>query len=274
MDELVEGTAVVTGAAAGIGRALSLGFGAEGMNLVLADIDGSSLSKVEGELHARNIPVVAQVTDVTQADDLNRLADVAFGRFGSVEILCNNAGVGVPSCAWDAPLDDWEWQLGVNLWGVIHGIRAFLPRMIEGGKPGHIVNTSSLAGVLWGPDSAPWGLGAYATSKHAVVGLSLALDGELKQGGFPIGVSVLCPDAVTTRIWDSRRSRPSQHVASSQEDLLVSQLRKGVESGRDPTEVASLVVDAVYENRLFVFTNENTPARIVEYWTEILDRSS
>ena len=273
MDELAEGTAVVTGAGAGIGRALSLRFGAEGMNLVLADIDGSALAEVESELQARNVPVVAQVIDVTRADELDYLAEVAFGRFGGVEILCNNAGVGVPSRVWDVPLDDWSWQFGVNLWGVIHGIRTFLPRMIEGGKSGHIVNTSSLAGVLWGPNSALWGLGAYAASKHAVVGLSLALDGELKQGGFPIGISILCPDAVATSIWDSRRSRPGQHAASPQEDLLVSQLRQGVESGRDPDEVASLVVDAVYENRLFVFTDEDTPARIVGHWTEILNRS-
>ncbi len=200
--ELSNGSvAVVTGAASGIGAALARAFAAAGCSVVLADVDAVALDAVAATMEEE---VLTVVTDVSVAADLEHLAETAFNRFGAVHVLCNNAGVSTFNPVVAQSLDDWRWVLGVNLWGVIHGVQAFLPRMTAKGQPAHIVNTSSLAGLASGLPS----LGPYNVSKVGVVALSETLRMELAMAGSPVGVSVLCPGSTPTRILESERNRP------------------------------------------------------------------
>ena len=178
---------------------------AEGMRLVLADIEAEPLDDLAGRLGDGGTEVVAQRTDVSQADDIDRLAAVAFERFGAVHVLCNNAGVVKRARSWDLTVDDWRWVLDVDLWSVIHAVRAFVPRMLEQAEGGHIVNTASMSGLLPIPN-----LAAYSVAKSAVVALSEALQLDLDAEGASIGVSVLCPGFIATRITESERNRPAE----------------------------------------------------------------
>ena len=201
--ELTNGSvAVVTGAASGIGAALGRAFAAAGCSVVLADVDAVALDAVAATMEGE---VLTVVTDVSVAADLEHLAEAAFDRFGAVHVLCNNAGVSTFNPVVAQTLDDWRWVLGVNLWGVIHGVQAFLPRMTAQGQPAHIVNTSSLAGLASGLPS----LGPYNVSKVGVVALSETLRMELAMAGSPVGVSVLCPGSTPTGILESERNRPA-----------------------------------------------------------------
>ena len=201
--ELTDGSvAVVTGGASGIGAALGHAFAAAGCSVVLADVDGSALDAVAGTIDGE---VLTVVTDVSVAADVERLAEAAFDRFGAVHVVCNNAGVSTFNPVVAQTLDDWRWVLGVNLWGVVHGVQAFLPRLLAQGQPAYIVNTSSLAGLASGLPS----LGPYNVSKVGVVALSETLRMELAMAGAPVGVSVLCPGSTPTAILESERNRPS-----------------------------------------------------------------
>ena len=205
MEELAGRVAVVTGAASGLGRAMAVRFAGEGMRLALADIEAEPLRALEQELADRGCDVVADVVDVSRAEDIDRLATVAFERFGAVHVLCNNAGVVKRARSWALTLDDWRWVLGVDLWSVIHAVRAFVPRMLELGEPGHLVNTASMAGLLPIPN-----LAAYSVAKSGVVALSEALQLDFDAEGAQIGVSVLCPGFIPTRITESERNRPDE----------------------------------------------------------------
>jgi len=237
--------AVVTGGASGIGRALSLGLAREGARVVVADRDEAGMAETVGAIRGRGGEAIAVPTDVTELAQVQALADRAFATFGGVHVLCNNAGVAVWGGLERATHRDWQWVLGVNLWGVIHGIEAFVPRMIAQKEGGHIVNTASMAGLI-----ASQGLGVYNTSKYAVVGLSETLAKDLRPHG--IGVSVLCPMGVDTRIGDSERSRPAA-------------LRNDAPPAGDgvtligptlaPETVAEMVLDAIRDNRLYVITH-------------------
>ena len=201
--ELTDGSvAVVTGGASGIGAALGHAFAAAGCSVVLADVDSSALDAVAGTVEGE---VLTVVTDVSVATDVERLAEVAFDRFGAVHVVCNNAGVSTFNPVVAQTLDDWRWVLGVNLWGVVHGVQAFLPRLLSQGEPAYIVNTSSLAGLASGLPS----LGPYNVSKVGVVALSETLRMELAMAGAPVGVSVLCPGSTPTAILESERNRPA-----------------------------------------------------------------
>src|SRR5713226_2190492 len=202
MESLKDKTAVVTGGASGIGRALCLAFAGEGARIVIADIDDAGMAETAGSVAKAGSKAISVKTDVTKLASVQSLADRAFSEFSRVHLLCNNAGVAVHGSLESASHRDWEWVLGVNLWGVIHGIEAFVPQMIAQKEPGHIVNTASMAGLI-----ASQGLGVYNTSKYAVVGLSETLQKDLKP--HRIGVSVLCPMGVETRIRESERSRPA-----------------------------------------------------------------
>ena len=196
--------AVVTGAASGIGRGMAERFAAEGMHVVLADVEAPALEAAEKEMAAAGASVLAVRTDVSSAADVGALAERTIERFGKVHVLCNNAGVGGGAGAWDTSIEDWQWVLGVNLWGVVHGVRSFVPLMIAGGEEAHIVNTASVAGLMPGAGGA-----GYTATKFAVVGYSEALYYELLMSGSArIGVSVLCPAATATNIIDSDRNRP------------------------------------------------------------------
>lgn len=250
-------TAVVTGAASGIGFALAERFVADGASVVLADIEEPALHEATETLRERGGRVTAVVTDVSDGVAVDHLATAAVEAFGPVHILCNNAGVGAGGPIAQLRHEDWEWVLGVNLWGVIHGLRAFLPSMLEHGEPGHIVNTASLAGHIAGPFMAP-----YSASKFAVVGISEALFHELQITEAAIGVSVLCPGWVNTKIHDSDRNRPSG-AAEHRPDAEVSaeMLRQTLAAGMDPAEVARLVSLAILDGTFHVFTHpEMSPA--------------
>src|SRR3990167_5802356 len=202
VDTLRDRVAVVTGGASGIGRALCLAFAREGMRVVIADLDGPGMAETAAQAGAAGARALAVPTDVSRLAEVQALADRAWRDFGAVHVLCNNAGVGVSGGLEAATHRDWEWVVGVNLWGVIHGLEAFVPRMIAQQQGGHIVNTASMAGLI-----ASQGLGVYNTTKYAVVGLSERLSKDLRPYG--IGVSVLCPMGVTTRIRQSARNRPA-----------------------------------------------------------------
>ncbi|MCX7146945.1 MAG: SDR family NAD(P)-dependent oxidoreductase [Sulfuritalea sp.] len=245
-------TAVITGAASGIGLELARRAAAEGMNLVLADIEYARLEEAATTLGLSAERLLLQRTDVSREAEIAALADAAFTRFGSVHLLCNNAGVGLTRVTWEHSTADWEWVLGVNLWSVIHGIQHFLPKMLEQGDEGHIVNTSSVAGLLSTP-----GMAAYNVSKHGVVTLSETLYGELLAAKAKVGVSVLCPAWVPTGIHQSSRNRqdrfgsaaPAAGLSAAYEERM----GQAVKSGRlTAADMASEVFAAVGEGRFYV----------------------
>ena len=245
MDSLRDRVAVVTGGASGIGRALVDVFAREGARVVIADIEEAGALAAARAVEARGGTALAVRTDVTDLAQVQALADRAFGELGSVDVLCNNAGVAIWGALDQATHRDWQWVLGVNLWGVIHGLEAFLPRMIAGKRRGHVVNTASMAGLV-----ATRGLGIYNTSKYAVVGLSETLAKDLAPHG--IGVSVLCPMGVATRIRVSDRNRPT-HLRNEAADEAAPVTLDG--DTLAPESVAEMVLSAILENRLYVITH-------------------
>lgn len=252
MKEFSNRVAVVTGAASGIGRAMAERFAAEGMMIVLADVEEEALAKTAAEMKASGAEVFAVTADVSSANAVDALAGAVYSRYGAAHIVCNNAGVAsraVP--CWEQTVEDWQWVMGVNFWGVIHGIRAFVPRMIAGGEEGHIVNTASVAGL----SSSPF-LGPYHASKHAVVTVSECLYFELAATGSKLGASVLCPAWVNTRIGDSGRNRPggpdAPHPVS---DAVTAGIRKLLAAGLPPDAVAARVFEAVRDKQFWILTH-------------------
>lgn len=249
-------TAVVTGAASGIGRALAHRCASEGAHVVLADVDEPALATLRAEIEAAGGRALAIPTDVSDPDQVAALRDGAVQAFGAVHLLFNNAGVLLTRHSWDRTLQDWEWVLGVNLWGVIHGIRTFVPLLIAQGQPAHIVNTASVAGLTAGPM-----LGPYTVSKHGVVGLSETLYLELASLGSPVRVSCLCPGGVVTGIMEAERNRPAAladaaGLDSSAEKATDELLRKGISAaGMGPDAVASKVFDAIRAERFWILTH-------------------
>ncbi len=252
-------TAVVTGAASGIGFAMAARFVDEGMRVVMADVEAPALDEAAAKLRAAGGEVLAVVTDVSKGDQVDRLAEEARGAFGNVHVLCNNAGVGAGGLVADLTTADWEWVLGVNLWGVIHGLRAFLPGMLASGEEGHVVNTASLAGHVSAPFMAP-----YSASKFAVVATSEALYHELQMTNAKVGVSVLCPGWVNTNIHRSERNRPAGlrgQGGIGEGDPRSEMLGQVLASGMPPSEVAGLVRDAIVTGRFYILTHPDmTPA--------------
>mgnify|MGYP000912733102 CR=1 FL=1 len=252
MEELNGKVAVVTGGASGIGLAMARAFAAEGMKLVLADIEADVLDKASSEL-PEGTEVETVLCDVSDPEQVDALRDAAVDRFGAVHVVCNNAGVSTGGPVWAHSASDWEWVLGVNLYGVVNGVRSFTPLLIEQGE-GHIVNTASMAGL-----SSPPFMGVYNVSKHAVVALSETLFGDLALfGAQGVGVSVLCPGWVRTRIHEASRNRPDAveapeagEAASAFAEIAGSLIN----SGLDPDDVGKLVVDAVLSRRFYVLTH-------------------
>jgi NAD(P)-dependent dehydrogenase (short-subunit alcohol dehydrogenase family) len=256
MQEFKDKVAVITGAASGLGLAMARRFAREGMKLALGDVEEEPLRRVEQEFRRSSIPVLAIRTDVSRGHDVERLAEKTLATFGAVHVVCNNAGVGPGGVVWENTTADWEWVLGVNVWGVIHGVRVFVPIMLRQNTPCHVVNTASVAGLL----SVP-GMGIYCVSKHAVVTLTECLYHDLAARGSKVGVSLLCPAYVPTGIADSERNRPAMlHNAPrprSPEDLeRERQTRHAVESGRvSADDVAQMVFDSIVNERFYILTH-------------------
>jgi NAD(P)-dependent dehydrogenase (short-subunit alcohol dehydrogenase family) len=252
MDQFEGRTAVVTGAASGMGRAFAERFGELGMNVVLADVEEPRLVEVAGHMRESGANVLPVVTDVADGASVDALAAKAFDTFGAVHVLCNNAGVGGGGPMHELTTNDWQWVLGVNLWGVIHGIRAFLPTMMASGEEGHIVNTASMAGMLAGPMMGP-----YNATKFAVVAISETLNAEQQAAGGTIGVSVLCPGFVNTDITNSARNRPAE--LAGREMVVDPDARAAFQallaSGKQPAEVALMVERAIRNRDLYIFTD-------------------
>ena len=258
MDNLTNKVAVITGGAEGIGKALAVALAAEGMKLVLADINESKLAETVAELAAGGAEVIGVKTDVAQSAQVETLAEAAFAKFGKVNLLINNAGVAVGKSAWEATEKDWEWVMGINLYGVTHALRAFIPRMLASGEEGHIVNTASIAGLISVPS-----LSTYNVTKFGVVTLSEGLHHDLTLRGANIGVSVLCPGWVNTRIAESERNRASQDRTDMTKLDKVSvktnmAVMKAVQSGISPEEVARATVDAVKNKQFYILTHPHT----------------
>jgi NAD(P)-dependent dehydrogenase (short-subunit alcohol dehydrogenase family) len=252
MKQFRERTAVITGAASGIGLELARRAAAEGMNLVLADIEYARLEEAAATLGLPAERLLLQRTDVSRESEIAALADAAFARFGGVHLLCNNAGVGLTRVSWELSTADWEWVLGVDLWSVIHGIQHFVPRMLKQTEGGHVVNTSSVAGLLSTP-----GMAAYNVAKHGVVTLSETLYGELAAAKANIGVSLLCPAWVPTAIHESARNRPDRFGAAKPAAGLSAayeeRMGQAVKSGRlTAADMANAVFAAVMEDRFYV----------------------
>ena len=239
--------AVITGAASGIGLALARRAADGGMRLVLADVEAPTLATAAAGLQAGGTDVLPVVTDVARETDVAALADAAFERFGAVHLLCNNAGVFTPRTPlWEQQAVDWQWVLGVNLWGIIHAIRAFVPRMLLQQEESHIVNTASEASF-----TIRAGTAAYNTSKHAVLALSESLQVELAQAGAPVKVHALCPAGVSTRILDAERNRPAQLRRPGEPPFDPTRTRPL--DGLDPAAVADSVFSAIDASQFYVF---------------------
>jgi NAD(P)-dependent dehydrogenase (short-subunit alcohol dehydrogenase family) len=256
MQQLEAKTAVVTGAGSGMGRAFAERFAAAGMNVVLADVEQPRLDDAVASILATGAQAVGVPTDVTDGAAVDRLRDAAIDAFGGVHVLCNNAGVaGGPASGGEWVLEnEWRWVLEVNLWGVVHGHRAFLPHMVEAGE-GHIVNTASMAGLFPGHS-------AYGASKWAVVGISEGLFQTMRRLGTGVGVSCLCPGWVNTEIDRSERNRPEwaapglEVEATPEEAAIRAFVSDQLRSGREPAAVADLVHDAIIAEQFWIFTDD------------------
>jgi NAD(P)-dependent dehydrogenase (short-subunit alcohol dehydrogenase family) len=271
MDDFRNKVAVITGAAEGIGRAIAVKAAAEGMKLVLADIDAGKLYALVDELRGKGIQAVGQRTDVSSAEGVEALAALAFHTFGAVHLLVNNAGVALAKNAWETTPKDWDWVMGVNLYGVTNGLRAFVPRMLEQEAESHIVNTASIAGLLSEPSMA-----AYNVSKFGVVALSEGLHHDLTLRNAKIRVSVLCPGWVKTRIAEAERHRPAaERVDLAKLDRVTAatgmSMYKAVKEGTEPEEIAEALFAAVRDNRFYIITHPQTMTGIRIRMDDILE---
>jgi NAD(P)-dependent dehydrogenase (short-subunit alcohol dehydrogenase family) len=266
IEDLRDRVAVVTGAASGLGLALAERFASEGMRLVLADVETAALESLVDRLAAEGVTAIGVPTDVTNGAAVDALARATADAFGTAHVVCNNAGVGghhYPT--WEAPMSYWEWVLGVSLWGVIHGIRSFLPMLLAQNE-GHVVNTASVGGLVPVPYSAP-----YAAAKHAVVGLSGSLHGELAAMGTDVRVSVLCPGAMATgftksdRNWPTALGAPPPEAEDPSARAAHTWIVENVNAGGSAKPVADRVVDAIHTDRFMIVADDDASTARVAF---------
>ncbi len=254
-------TAVVTGAASGMGLAMARSFAEAGMSVVMADIEQARLDAAVASLTTAGHRAIGVPTDVSDEAQIQALARATLDEFGSVHVVANNAGIGIGGAVDEMTLDDWKWVIDVDLWGVIYGVRTFLPLLKEQGE-GHITATSSMAGLVSGPV-----LGAYHVAKHGVVALMDTVRIELKIAKSPVRASVLCPGPIDTDITTSHRNRPaglSEHQSSELEEKFWNNLSNELSRGMDPAEVGELVLDAIRNERFWILTHPNEFIPLVE----------
>jgi NAD(P)-dependent dehydrogenase (short-subunit alcohol dehydrogenase family) len=279
MKNFQDKVAVITGAASGLGREFANTAASLGMKLVLADVQQDALDQATAELEAQGATVLAMLCDVRRGEQVQALADATMARFGAVHLLFNNAGVGSGGLIWENSEADWEWVLGVNLWGVIHGVRIFTRLMLacatrDAQYEGHIVNTASMAGLLNAPT-----MGVYNVSKHAVVSLSETLYHDLQLIDAPIGASVLCPYFVPTGISESHRNRPAdvKMTAGPTASQLAAQAMtvKAVESGKvSAAEVARMTFEAVGAGRFYIYSHPGALGNVAERMGDIVQQNN
>jgi NAD(P)-dependent dehydrogenase (short-subunit alcohol dehydrogenase family) len=261
MDDFDGKVAFITGGASGIGLGIATVLGSKGMKLVLADIEQAALDAAVAGFEAKGVPVTGVICDVSKKASVDAAADHAIATFGKIHVLCNNAGVSPSGVLEETTAGDWEWGIGVNLMGVVHGIQSIVPRIRAHGEGGHVVNTASIAGMVALPT-----LGIYAATKYAVVGISETLQGEVAAAG--IGVSVLCPAFVRTKLADSGRNKPEDLGPSTgMADFVVQALNAGME----PEEVGEHVYNAIAANKLYIFTHGESKAGFEFRANSILD---
>ena len=264
MQELGNKVAVVTGAGNGIGLAIAARLAREGMRVALADIEDGALDSAAASLVAAGIDesnVLTRQTDVTSEADVDALADHVFDTWGQVDILVNNAGVFVGGVLWERPAADLEFVLGVNVWGILHGIRAFVPRMIAQGTEGHIVNTCSIAGHLPGPFGGP-----YTISKFAALAATESLAHDLAVTGSKLKVTAVCPGMVNTGLDESsERTRPDSLAAAStpDRDFALEVISDWLQGGIDPADLADSILDAIHDEQFLLFTHDHHPTEVV-----------
>ncbi len=271
MKDLAGKVAIITGGASGIGLSMAKHFAGVGMKLALVDIETTSLETVTGEFKSEGVEALPLQADVSDGDRMDAVAQEVLDHYGSFHLACNNAGVGMGGNMWELEPADWEFVLGANLWGVIHGVRAF-GRHLVAQNEGHIVNTASLAGLV----SVP-GLGPYNVTKHAVVTLSETLRADLLAANANVGTSVLCPGFVQTQIWNSERNRkdpPSFDSAASQEeaDLMRNAFRAMIAESMPVEQIGSAVLDAVLEDRFYITPHESTGPAVEDRMQRIIER--
>jgi len=266
-------TAVITGAGSGFGLEFARIAQQRGMHLVLADIQQDALDAARQEFEAAGASVLVRRVDVSKAEEVEALAAATFERFGAPHLLFNNAGVGCGGLIWEGSLDDWNWVMGVNLWGVVHGVRAFVPAMIEAGRQdasyrGHVVNTASMAGLLNPPN-----MGVYNVSKEAVVSVSESLFHDLALVGASVGASVLCPYFVPTRIMDAERNRPGPApVLTRSQEIGLETGRKAVRSGKvSAQDVARLTFEGIDEGRFYIYSHPHALGNLKARMSGMLD---
>lgn len=272
MRDFSNGTAVVTGAASGMGYAFAERFAAEGMNIILADIEADALRAAVQRLEQQERNVIGIEVNTLQRESIESLRDQAIERFGNIHVLCNNAGVvssedGGTRGLWDIPDSTWDWVLGVNFYGVLYGIQTFLPHMIEHGEPGHVVNTSSVGGIIAGS-------GAYSVSKHGVLSISEGLYLDLRSNNSNISASVLCPGLVNTNLLNAERNRPDQFGGPAQPTQEDYAAEMGLHAAMDPGNVASQVWDAIVNDTFYILPHPGFDEIVRDRVDRILSRGA
>jgi NAD(P)-dependent dehydrogenase (short-subunit alcohol dehydrogenase family) len=275
MREFRDRVAVVTGAASGMGRAFAERFAREGMKVVLADVEQAALDQAVEELRAQEYDVLGVWTDVMRQEAVEALARQTLEAYGKVHLVCNNAGVEgfLDGALWEATSKDWEWTFGVNFWGVVHGVRTFLPIMLGQDEDGHMVNTASATALVRGSNM-------YGITKHAVRALSETLYGQLKQCGSRVGISVLCPGVVNTRLFAGERNRPTELRNEQQQDgpRPGDAMRQGwfarAAQSTQPAQVAEILLQAIREERFYVYTDHEWDDRISSFCEDLLNGTS
>jgi len=276
LEEFKGKVAVITGAASGIGRAIAEKCVAEGMKVVLADINKKAMATSEAELKSKGATVLAVPTDVSKAGDIEELARKTLDSFGGVHLLVNNAAVYTTGTIWESTLSDWQWVLGVNLFGVIHGLHTFLPIMLEQDACAHIVNVSSMTGL-----SRSANIGTYTVSKHGIVALSETLYYELAERGSKVKVSVLCPGTVNTPVAEAARRRfiemqgvLGERKMTSKDEEIIERLNSAFKAGMDPMEVAEKVFNAIRNEKFYILTHPDQKVRVQRRMVGILEEKN